>query len=137
MKIQKKFHKTLKNLNLSDMQPGQFLVNKDGRKCKVLGVCGEAIFTSKTENFDESDSSICTLAELKKFGWSLLEEPWVPKDSDRIFVVNALGGIPVAFTWDEFSEEAQDFLLKTGNYGRTYQDAELYKQKLIERMGKK
>jgi calcineurin-like phosphoesterase len=66
MKIQKKFHKTLKNLNLSDMQPGQFLVNKNGEKCKVLGVCGEAIFKSYTNNFDTADPSTYTLAELKK-----------------------------------------------------------------------
>ncbi len=116
------------------MQPGQFLINKDGRKCKILGVSGEAIFTSQTEIFDEADSSICTLTELKKFGWSLLEEPWVPKIGEMYWAVLNDGGITKRTNYDN---ESDRFNLKIGNYGRTPTDAELYKQKLIERMGRK
>lgn len=118
------------------MQPGQILVNANGEERKILFASEDLIIPSKIGNFDMASGNF-TKKELREFGWFLLEEPWVPKDSDRVFIVNALGGIPVAFTWEEYSEEAQNFLLKTGNYGRTYQAAELYKQKLIERMGRK
>ena len=115
------------------MQPGQFLINKDGRKCKILGVSGEAIFTSRTESFDQADSSIYTLAELKKFGWSLLEEPWVPSLGERYYYLDSYGD-----TQTEERENNACFQHRTlvGNVHPTEADAELYKQKLIERMGK-
>lgn len=118
------------------MQPGQFLVNSLSQKNKILGICDEVICISYASDY-ESILGWYTKKELKQLGYSFFEEPWVPKDSDRIFVVNALGGIPVPHTWNEYSEEAQEFLIKTGNYARTEAEAKLYKQKLIERMGRK
>ncbi len=119
------------------MQPGQILVNEDGRKCKVLGVCGEVIFRSSTNNFDVADSSIFTWVELIKYGWSLLEEPWVPsKENDVIFIVYSTGNIDDR-RWGAILPDEKKFIIKTGNHARTQEDAELYRQKLIERMGRK
>lgn len=115
------------------MQPGQILVNEDGRKCKVLGVCGEVIFRSSTNNFDVADSSIFTWVELIKYGWSLLEEPWVPSLGERYYYLDSYGD-----TQTEERENNACFQHRTlvGNVHRTEADVEFYKQKLIERMGK-
>jgi hypothetical protein len=118
------------------MQPGQFLVNKYGEKCKVLGVCGEAIFKSYTNNFDTADPSTYTLAELKKFGWSLIEEPWVPSLSEPYWFLDSDGGHSCS-NWGIDGMEQHNFRLSIGNVYKVENDLELYKQKLIERMGKK
>lgn len=118
------------------MQPGQFLVNKDGRKCKVLGVCGEVIFKSNTDNFDVADSSAYTLAELKKFGWSPLEEPWKPTLSEFYWYVNEDGNFGTT-NWGIDGMEEHDFRYSIGNVHQNLSGAKLYRQKLIERMGRK
>lgn len=113
------------------MQPGQFLVNKDGEKRKILGVCGEVIFVSMKDEFDVYWSGI-TKEVLKIQGWSLLEEPWVPLIGEKYWKVDSDGGI---YQKENFGSSSDEFHIKTGNYARTEADAELYKQKLIERMG--
>lgn len=115
------------------MQPGQILVNKDGEKRKILGVCGEVIFVSQTDDFNYSQN-LYTRYELEKNGWSLLEEPWVPKNGEDYWKVDSDGDVYYRKNHDS---ESDHFHFKIGNYGRTKADAELYKQKLIERMGRK
>lgn len=115
------------------MQPGQFLVNKNGEKRKILGVCGEAIIISRSDDF-EFAMYPATKKELQNTGWSLLEEPWVPSIGEFYWAVLSDGGITKRTNYDN---ESDRFNLKIGNYGRTPTDAELYKQKLIERMGRK
>jgi len=117
------------------MQPGQFLVNKDGEKMKILFVNGDLIIPSKANDFNKSACPF-TKDELEKLGWTLLEEPWVPEENSIIWVVNTWGDIHNQ-RWGGLSDEEKEHVLKTGNYARTAADAELYKQKLIERMGSK
>lgn len=133
MKIQKKFHKTLKNLSLSGMQPGQFLVNKDGMKRKIFSVREGIIIASKINNF-EVCGAFDTEVGWKKDGWSLLEEPWVPKKGEKYFFVMSYGDID-SIVWRDTNEDK--FRLSVGNVHRTTSDAKEYRQKLIEVMGLK
>lgn len=115
------------------MQPGQILVNKDGEKRKILGVCGEVIFVSQTDDFNYSQN-LYARYELEKNGWSLLKEPWVPSLGERYYYLDSYGD-----TQTEERENNACFQHRTlvGNVHPTEADAELYKQKLIERMGRK
>ena len=115
------------------MQPGQFLINKDGEKRKILGVCGEVIFVSQTDDFNYSQN-LYTRYELEKNGWSLLEEPWVPGDEESFFTVLSDGDIK-EIKWQICTKNY--YRLRTNNIHRTHKNAELYKQKLIETMGRK
>jgi len=113
------------------MQPGQFLVNKDGQKRKIFGVCGEIVFLNE---INSSYIGYQTKESLKLTGWSLLEEPWVPTGGSNYFYIAADGQ-----RWHkEFGDDQVDrFNLLIGNYARTVDEANLYRQKLIETMGRK
>ena len=114
------------------MQPGQFLINKDGGKRKILGVCGEAIIVSRSNDF-EFATYPATKKELQDMGWSLLKKPWEPTKKSNYFYIVADG----QKWYKKFDgDKVDEFNLLIGNCARTEADAELYKQKLIERMGK-
>lgn len=119
------------------MQPGQFLVEKDGNKCKILGVCGEVIFLSQPNAFEFIDQRLFTKNLIKEFGFSLLEEPWKPGEDDAYWYVNMNGEVNRTeyHNWLAINSEKHEFRLKIGNAHRTREGAEAYKQKLIERMG--
>lgn len=119
------------------MQPGQFLINKkNGDKRMVLEVLENLVAlgwltgSEDEENFHSWHSK----KELKKNGWSLLEEPWVPSLGERYYYLDSYGEIET-----EEKENNACFQHRTlvGNVHHTKTDAELYKQKLIERMGRK
>ncbi len=115
------------------MQPGQILVNANGEKRKILFVSGDLIIPSKIGSFDMASNNF-TKKELEKFGWSLLEEPWVPSLGERYYYLDSYGN-----TQTEERENNACFQHRTlvGNVHPTEADAELYKQKLIETMGRK
>jgi hypothetical protein len=119
------------------MQPGQFLVNSLSQKNKILGICDEVICISYASDY-ESILGWYTKKELKQLGYSLLEEPWVPRRGDLYYVVIHIGKEKESIKQNYWYEDKTDeFRLSMGNVHRTREDAELYKQKLIERMGKK
>lgn len=47
------------------------IVNPQGKKRKVLGICGKAIFLSSIADFTEATTYYFTLIELIKRGWKL------------------------------------------------------------------
>lgn len=114
------------------MQPEQFLVNKDGEKRKILEVLNNLIAI-------ENPYNLPGFVWMKKNealtdGWSLLEEPWVLKKGMAYYSVTSDGAI-YPYSWDDDSGDT--FKRLTGNVHRTTAEAKLYRQKLIERMGKK
>lgn len=113
------------------MNPGQFLVNKDGLKREIKDVTEKSIAFKLGDDYD---LTWFLISDLKKVGWSLLEEPWVPTGGSNYFYIAADGQ-----KWHkEFGDDQIDrFNLLIGNYARTEAEAELYRQKLIERMGRK
>jgi hypothetical protein len=114
------------------MQPGQFLVNKDGEKQKIVEVLDNIIAIER-----DHSGIIKWMPKYKIdiWGWSLLEEPWVPKKGSSYYWLDSGNGLIKESIWinDVFDEER----LKLSNVHRTEADAELYKQKLIETMGRK
>ena len=117
------------------MQPGQILVNKDGEKRKILGVCGEIYFVSQKSNYQYC-YGYNTEKELENDGWSLLEEPWKPTLSEPYWYVNEDGNFGTT-NWGIDGMEEHDFRYSIGNVHQNLSEAKLYKQKLIERMGRK
>lgn len=118
------------------MQPGQFLIHEGGSKAKILGICGEVIFLSLEDKFDKASSEIYTEEDLKECGWSLLEEPWIPDYNEDYWYVSSDGNILFQRRAIE-DGSATEFRISVGNAHKTSKAAELYKQKLIERMGRK
>ena len=121
------------------MQPGQFLVNnKNGDKRMVLEVLKNLVAVGwLTGSEDEKNfHSWHSKKELEKNGWSLLEEPWVPGYSEDYWYVSSDGNILFQRRAIE-DGSATDFRISAGNAHKTSKAAELYRQNLIERMGKK
>lgn len=52
---------------------GDIICNDNG-SCKVLGVCGEAIFLSTVSNYDKTGACYYTLKELIEGGYTLEQE---------------------------------------------------------------
>lgn len=115
------------------MQPGQFLFNKNGEKRKIIHVSGPIIFYSQKGNY-ESLEGFDTLNGVDLHGWSPLEEPWVPKEGEEYFFLADNGetgrGINKKIRYDVFRSII-------GNVFRTSKEVEGYRQKLIEKMGRK
>lgn len=118
------------------MQPGQFLINTNREKRKILGVCGEVVFLSKANFLDEADGCGFTEKELKIRGWSLLEEPWAPTQGCSYYQVLTNGNIIHYVNEYDVKRDEKSFATVTGNIHRTREDAVLYRQKLIETMGR-
>lgn len=121
------------------MQPGQFLVNnKNGDKRMVLEVLknlvavGWLIGSEDEKNFHSWHSK----KELEKNGWSLLEEPWKPTLSEPYWYVSEDGNFGIT-NWGKDGMGEHDFRYSIGNVHQNLSEAKLYKQKLIERMGRK
>lgn len=112
------------------MQPGQILVNKYGTREKLIDT------TDKAAAFEKDSGELVwySKSKLLENGWSLLKEPWVPSLGERYYYLDSYGEIET-----EEKENNACFQHRTlvGNIHHTKADAELYKQKLIERMGRK
>lgn len=117
------------------MQPGQFLVNSLSQKNKILGICDEVICISYASDY-ESILGWYTKKELKQLGYSPLEEPWKPTLSEPYWYVNEDGNFGKT-NWGIDGMEEHDFRYSIGNVHQNLSGAKLYKQKLIERMGRK
>lgn len=117
------------------MQPGQFLVNKNGEKRKIFFANGFIVaFENGQHNLNEELICILTIQQLKFYGWSLLEEPWVPKDGEHYFYLDSCGDERVE-TWE--GGEVDQYRLSVGNCCKSSEDLKKYKQNLIKVMGKK
>lgn len=79
------------------MQPGQFLVNKDGKKRKIVEILDNIIAIER-----DYSGIIEWLPKYKIdiWGWSLLEEPWVPKTMDEYFYFDSSNGKITQSRWE-------------------------------------
>ena len=115
------------------MQPGQFLVNKYGTKEKLIDT------TDKAAAFEKDSGELVwySKSKLLENGWSLLEEPWVPiMLAEPYWYVDEDGNFGKT-NWGIDGMEEHDFRYSIGNVHQTLSEAKLYKQKLIDRMGRK
>lgn len=111
------------------MQPGQFLV-KGNDKRKIYFV--NEFIIGFEGGYLEAEIRWMKIEHLRKEGWTLLEEPWRPSMGESYYTVRDFGKISPSM-WS--SSESDKFRLSIKNVFPTYEDAEAYKQKLIERMG--
>ncbi len=128
------------------MQPGQFLVNKDGEKRKILEVFKNTVIYERNVEivnfFPDREKEFTTIIKIevetiKKLiedGWSLLEEPWVPKEDEHYFYLGSCGDERVE-VWD--NSDVDHYRLSVGNCCRSSEELKLYKRKLIETIGRK
>lgn len=111
------------------------LVNgKDKRK--VLGVCGEVIFTSCANDMVSPTVVSWRQKELESAGWTLEEKKWKPKSNESYWYVSSCGLLGLS-KW--FLDSGDYFRQQTGNCF-PYTDegriaAEAYREKLIKVMG--
>lgn len=104
------------------------LVNGDS-KVKILGVVGQVVFMSTHNQFDVASNSNFTKKELEGKGWKLEAKEWMPQGSEKYYFVDTDGSI----SWDTWETGLCDIYRQiVGNLFRTEEDAEAYKQRLIE-----
>jgi len=102
------------------------LVDKKGDERKVLGVCGEVVFLSESE---ERKVDIVTTSErLPMNGWTLKQEKWKPGINNRYYYIQNNGKVDF-YLWEDDCIDL--FLLSTGNCHETEADALLYKEALL------
>lgn len=125
------------------MLPRQFLVNKNGEKMKIVDLSqnGAIVALEKDLVGFDGDKKIyniewLTWDQLGARGWSLLEEPWRPMLAEPYWYVDEDGNFGKT-NWGKVGTEEHDFRYSIGNVHQNLSEAKLYKQKLIERMGKK
>lgn len=118
------------------MQQGQTLVNKNGDERKILGVCGEVYFLSYVNDFSKVTVYGFTAKMIEESGWFPLEEPWRPTLSEPYWFVDVDGGFMQTY-WGIDDMNEHDYRYSIGNVHQNPRKAELYRQKLIERMGSK
>ena len=59
---------------LREWKQGDPLKDKDGNRCKIMGICGEIYLVSAVNDFSAASSHNFTKEELEKEGWELDEE---------------------------------------------------------------
>lgn len=114
------------------MQPGQILVNKYGTREKLIDT------TDKAAAFEKDSGELVwySKSKLLENGWSLLEEPWVPMLAEPYWYVDEDGNFGKT-NWGIDGMGEHDFRYSIGNVHQNLSGAKLYRQKLIERMGRK
>ena len=75
IKVRSKLLKKMKTLD--NLEVGDILVNVLGEECKILGICGEVYFVSKTNEFDVYSGGYAR-EEIKN------RTSWVLKDSEEL-----------------------------------------------------
>lgn len=112
---------------------GDILSDKIGDEMKILGVFEQIYFYCYLLEKVEGQPQLCNENKLKD--WTLkTPAQWVPEEGGTYFFIDAGGLINEADY--EPSGRFDIFCLSIGNMNKTERDAEAYKHKLIERMGK-
>ena len=68
---------------LGEWKQGDILVDKEGYKCKILGICGEIYFVSVEDDFSEPGSRYYTKETIKDFGFELKKEKEDTEDKTK------------------------------------------------------
>lgn len=59
---------------IEDVEEGDITINEDGDERKVLGRCGQVVFLSKVDKFQYLSQELCTITELKGYGWTIKQD---------------------------------------------------------------
>ena len=106
---------------------GDYIINGEDKR-KILFAGGELIVVSYCNKFEQADFHNYTQKELEKEGYKLVEEDWLPTHGYRYWFVSGDGIIE----WSEWVNDNSDKgYIKMGNCFKSKEQAEAYKQKLI------
>ena len=75
-----------------------------------------------------------TYKVLDDYGWQLEKKKWVPSLGEKYYFVSILGGNISYGPWN--NDKIDRFNLKINNISRTQTEAEAYRNKLVEVMGR-
>lgn len=99
----------------------------------VLAVCGDLVALQIEDEENDNNWAWWTYKVLKDYGWQIEKKEWVPKLNEKYWNVSANGEIgQLTFFNDDFDK----FRLLAGNCFSTKDAAEVYRNKLVEVMGK-
>lgn len=117
---------------LENLQVGD-IIQKGEEKRRILAVCGELVGLSWNDNHKLFGGDWRTPLGLEREGWQLEKKKWVPKSGERYYFATddglILGTIYTA-------AGGHLFRLETKNYFETIEEAEAYRNKLVEVMGR-
>ncbi len=112
------------------------IVDPSGNRRKVLevGSAGNACLTSTVVHLDEANYCWYTWEELEKMGYKLeAEGPWRPEYGEEYWFLDTWAARITNRRWN--NHESDQFSFSIGNVHKTMEQAEQWKQKLLERMG--
>jgi hypothetical protein len=95
---------------MTTLKQGDLIKDKYGDSRKVLGVCGEVVFISFSNDNNRQSSSF-TEFQLKENGYTWDTPAWEPKMHDTYWYLNASGQLN-GCEWDNdnFDRARRDFL---------------------------
>lgn len=114
---------------LENLQQGDVLINNNGDKVKILGICGEAYLRSMQNDFERT-YSWNTLKELDNNGFTKLEveKPW-PQQGNEYFYNDSDGDCFSNYWIDSVIDEWRK---ATNNIFRTEAECEANKAKVLK-----
>jgi len=84
---------------MTKYKENDILINEDGGKRKILGVCGQVYFISKENEPECSSGVFFTEKELEDMGYKLLEEEFNPKEGEVYHYPHIYNGHSVNTLW--------------------------------------
>jgi hypothetical protein len=89
---------------MTKYKENDILINEDGDKRKVLGVCGQICFVSKENEPECSSGVFFTEKELEDMEYKLLEEEFNPENGDTYYYPYINGDCSAVSLWknDEY-----------------------------------
>jgi hypothetical protein len=114
---------------MTKYKENDILIDEDGNKRKVLGVCGQVYFISQKNEFKYANGAIFKEKELEDMGYKLLEEEFNPEKGDTYYSPYIYDNCSVESLWenDEYDIERKDMV---GIY-RTKEESDVRLKKII------
>ena len=95
---------------MTTLKQGDLVKNGDGDMCNILGVCGEVVHISFSNNHSFHDEAY-TEFQLKDMGYTWDTPAWEPEDGEDYWFISASGQVCVCEWVDDDMEHARrDFL---------------------------
>ncbi len=114
---------------MTKYKENDILIDKDGNKRKILGVCGQVYFVSLEDEFEYANNAIFTEKDLENIDFKLLEEEFNPEKGETYYYPYVYDNRSVELLWEN---DPSDIEIKAivGIY-RTKEESDARLKKII------
>ena len=110
---------------MTTLKQSNLVKNEDGKTCKVLGVCGEVVHISSSNNHSLHDEAY-TEFQLKDMGYTWDIPAWEPENYEMYWFISPVGVIDTSIWADDTEDHGRK------NFQGIYQTEALAAAALLE-----